>query len=1232
MKKMRRLWKTIFPVIACMLLIDSAYASLEVNDASCENPLTSGMIDLDTDIVFLPNLEDTRKQAKSLASAQVQNQKEFKDGKLRMVAHLSALRKVANLPTNFCMQIGETCEQLLVWDSKVQRYAPIFMVDNLVDDGQTSVYLDMLIPPETSEKIRADVTGNPTPFKIRASVACPLEENIENAPLSPMLVGVEIAEVPVVAIPERNLRLKIAIDNEEGMSISQDFSKSFSHTDVSVKFGVEGLVGVVNDEKTGGRELKISATGGVDVGIFQKEFRMFEAELASTKQSGEEFKTTISLSSLGSKFYEKELKKKDAKPATRRAMRNTAAEEEEDDEFEYDDGSEEEDVDSGRFTIELSMSWAKTRGYSTIFSLGPVPVKVEAGAKGEIGIKGTIVPDISLLEWKFSIEEMGPFVDLGGYARAGVTALVVTAGVQASLSLLTKQLAVATELTLGGSNGYAAAGDISIGLEGPQGSISAFVEWTTPKFCTERACTPRVCVPKICIGAWRFKTCTPGFCTPKICTNIPYPCGLEDHRESKSIVAWSSPLKLNQVLKDWKLNYDPATRPDGSYQDSCERITPDGTDFTATCEGTELSFANFADCTTDIAYRDGALACTSIPQGSYDDGCSNVSVYGERLSADCGNNAVFLDDFRHCDTDITYQAGQLKCTPLPAGSYTSTCDNISVYGTTVSARCQQGNTTVNTSLDDFAACGDIANNNGQLACATVPYGSYQDSCNNSSVYGTTLSTQCGSQALTLENFPSCTTDIAYNNGQLVCTPLPTGSYRDSCENVTVYATTLSARCDHNDSSLANYANCSTDIANTNGQLVCTPIPDGSYQDSCSNPSVYATTLSARCGSNNLSLTGFANCADIGYQNSQLVCTAIPTGSYQDSCSNTSVYATTLSATCGGNNLSFSNYPSCSGDLGYQGGKLVCLTPPDGSYLDSCSNATVYGTTLSAVCGGIKRSYSNYPSCATEIGYKNSQLVCTALPEGNYKTACSGFLVENGKNLRMLCENQHNLVMNNFGSCDTIGYASGALSCNLPIPDGSYKTHCEDISVTGSTLTANCPISVFIGYINTPWTGQVAQYEERMASKSLANFDQCYEGVRYVDETLKCDIPDGDYGGITGSDCKDIYVEGTTVYATCRVLTFTNFHDESLSLSNYHLCKNRKVYFDSPWLECYDIPDGPYQAQGCSNSVVGSTSLYSDCYNVNDGQVRETYLHNYLLCLKDNGQIVNENGQLTCSVP
>jgi hypothetical protein len=486
------------PAITDTVVVDETATDSE----TCNYPLTGVSIDMDTDIVFLPTQQDTQKQALALESDDAQNGPEFNDGRIRMVAHITSLTEVADLPTRFCLVVGNVCESLLVWDSQLQGYSPVFTVEQIVDNGPTSVYLDMLIPPDLIEEIRPMV-ANPVEFKIRGSVVCPISDVGRTA----SAVGLELATVPVVDVPStRSARLKLTTDN--GISISQAFEKSFSASEVSVSFGVEGRLNAKSEkaEEIGGKgkkTLTLSATAHFNTTIFLEEFSLFEAVLASAKESGKKFKTSVTLSAFGINFYDQVLSKSHVR-----------------------DGRESRSADDeGKFSLELAMSWTKEKGVTSRFMLGPVPLKVTVGAKGEVGINGNITPNIGASKMIFNVSDMGPFVDIGAYATAAADAFFAEAGVRANLSLLEEQFVLNSNIML--DNGFSATGNLSNILTGPEGSIELYAEWTEPKFCS----TP-VCV-------W------------KICETIYYPCGVHDKDNSKTLANWTSGLREKRTLASW---------------------------------------------------------------------------------------------------------------------------------------------------------------------------------------------------------------------------------------------------------------------------------------------------------------------------------------------------------------------------------------------------------------------------------------------------------------------------------------------------------------------------------------------------------------------------------------------------------------------------------------------------------------------------------------------------------
>jgi hypothetical protein len=108
----------------------------------------------------------------------------------------------------------------------------------------------------------------------------------------------------------------------------------------------------------------------------------------------------------------------------------------------------------------------------------------------------------------------------------------------------------------------------------------------------------------------------------------------------------------------------------------------------------------------------------------------------------------------------------------PTGSYQKTCSNVTVSGTTLNATCKTFNQQDSkTDLPYFASCvGDIGNINGTLACAG-PNGSYALTCVDATVKGNTLSASCRKingqmQNTSLQNFQGFQGNISNCDGTL----------------------------------------------------------------------------------------------------------------------------------------------------------------------------------------------------------------------------------------------------------------------------------------------------------------------------------------------------------------------------------------------------------------------------------------------------------------------------------
>lgn len=181
----------------------------------------------------------------------------------------------------------------------------------------------------------------------------------------------------------------------------------------------------------------------------------------------------------------------------------------------------------------------------------------------------------------------------------------------------------------------------------------------------------------------------------------------------------------------------------------------------------------------------------------------------------------------------------------PEGSYQQTCSDVSVKKGTLYAKCQDTKGKSHSAkLSHYEGCSDIANKNGKLECAgrseaaapSQPAGSYTDSCKNIQMKGTTLHAVCKSLdgrelPTSLKDANRCTEGVANINGILNCESsgvLPPGSYIATCKDVKLQGSMLSATCndgkDHwRSTSLRDANKCNGDIANQNGTLRCTAI-------------------------------------------------------------------------------------------------------------------------------------------------------------------------------------------------------------------------------------------------------------------------------------------------------------------------------------------------------------------------------------------------------------------------
>jgi hypothetical protein len=152
---------------------------------------------------------------------------------------------------------------------------------------------------------------------------------------------------------------------------------------------------------------------------------------------------------------------------------------------------------------------------------------------------------------------------------------------------------------------------------------------------------------------------------------------------------------------------------------------------------------------------------------------------------------------------------------VPGGSYQQTCRDIGVRGSTLRATCKdEGGNWRNTELSDFQRCsGEIQNLNGNLQCTGGNgYGNGNGNYNNGG-----RRDGDNRDADRRDHDHDGDRDRNGYNG-------PPGSYSQTCTNIQVNGNTLQASCQKKNgkvknASLRNFQGC-RDIQNDNGKLRC----------------------------------------------------------------------------------------------------------------------------------------------------------------------------------------------------------------------------------------------------------------------------------------------------------------------------------------------------------------------------------------------------------------------------
>ena len=167
---------------------------------------------------------------------------------------------------------------------------------------------------------------------------------------------------------------------------------------------------------------------------------------------------------------------------------------------------------------------------------------------------------------------------------------------------------------------------------------------------------------------------------------------------------------------------------------------------------------------------------------------------------------------------VLFTSGTSRAVQVPSGSYQQSCRDIGVRGSTLYAECQDGSGGWHrTELRDFRRCGgDVQNASGNLQCAAGSNRGYgRDRDNDQDRDRRADRDHDGDRDR--DGDRDHDRRYGYNGG-------PRGSYQQSCQNISVNGAVLQASCQKKNgkwknSSLRYFERCQ-DIVNNNGKLEC----------------------------------------------------------------------------------------------------------------------------------------------------------------------------------------------------------------------------------------------------------------------------------------------------------------------------------------------------------------------------------------------------------------------------
>ncbi len=434
---------------------------------------------------------------------------------------------------------------------------------------------------------------------------------------------------------------------------------------------------------------------------------------------------------------------------------------------------------------------------------------------------------------------------------------------------------------------------------------------------------------------------------------------------------------------------------------------------------------------------------------------------------------------------------------------------------------------------------------------------------------------------------------------------PSGSYRQTCERISASSRVLKARCLTRNrtfvrTSLAGYRNCTGDIANSNGQLVCREVQGDITL--FEHPFYRGRALAVTADVSNL--PRWFNDMTSSVRVRRGVWQVCSDWGYRGRCATIQRDVDNLNRIGMSDRISSLRRVAVRPPGGGGGGQYG---PPQGSYLQSCRDVSFDGRYLSAACrdrsGRYEGSRLDVRDCerGDDIVNRDGELSC-----------------EDRRG-----DNQDDDQDDN-GGYNNGGYNNGG---NTRLPRGSYQQSCRNATVDRDVLRAECQDR------NGNWR------------RSTLNVDNCRSDIANDNGELRCaganppppppppppPLPSGSYQ----QSCRYMVFERGRLSGECRDAG-GQWHRTSLDVRS--CAQGSDIGNSNGQLTCAGaappppppppppLPGGSYQ-QSCRNMVFARGTLSGECRNAG-GEWRSTSLDTRNCT--PGADISNANGQLTCA--